>query len=193
MILEIAVATRHSSNAQQGEAGVLSEAELQATVRDSLPRLLRLARRLAGDEELAEEAVQDALLRIARSWRMFRGQSTLETWMTTIVIRCVRDSIKKRTKDNLRYHDGCEDVEPIDGREPLPAKAAECAEMQRALRIAATRLPDRQREVFALVVWEQMAADDVAVLLGIDRQAVYANLHAARTRLRIDLREFLDR
>lgn len=172
---------------------MLSEAELQATVRDSLPRLLRLARRLAGDEELAEEAVQDALLRIARSWRLFRGHSKLETWMTTIVIRCVRDSIKKRTIDNLRYHDGCEDVEPIDGREPLPASAAECAEMQRALRIAATRLPDRQREVFALVVWEQMAADDVAVLLGIDRQAVYANLHAARTRLRTDLREFLDR
>lgn len=171
---------------------MLSEAELQATVRESLPRLLRLARRLTGDEELAEEAVQDALLRIARSWRLFRGQSSFETWMTTIVIRCVRDLIKQRTKEKSKFHDGCVDTDPIDGREPPPAHAAAWAEMQRALRRSAAELPERQREVFALVVWEQMTADEVAVLLKIDRQTVYANLHAARARLRIQLRDYLD-
>lgn len=171
---------------------MLSEAELQAAVRDSLPRLLRLAQRLAGEEELAEEAVQDALLRIARSWRLFGGRSALETWMATIVIRCVRDGIKKRTRERANFHDPCHHPEPVDGREPPPPRVAMCAEMQRALRAAVALLPDRQREVFALVVWEQMSADEVGKMLRIDRQNVYASLHAARSRLRFQLSAFFD-
>lgn len=171
---------------------MLSEAQLQTAVRESLPRLLRLARRLAGEDELAEEAVQEALLRIAKSWRLFRGQASLETWMSTIVIRCVRDGIKKRVRETAARTASCDTSEPVDGREPLPASVAICAELQKALRTAVARLPDRQREVFALVVWEQMTAEEVGQLLKIDRQAVHASLHAARARLRCQLSSFVE-
>lgn len=49
---------------------------------------------------------------------------------------------------------------------------------------ALRRLPDADQEVLRLVAWEQLARDEIALVLGISRAAVRVRLHRARRRLR---------
>ena len=50
-----------------------------------------------------------------------------------------------------------------------------------------SQLPERQREVLVLCVYENMAATDVAELLGLSVQNVYSNLSAAKRNLKDSL------
>src|SRR5208282_2574019 len=53
--------------------------------------MLRLATRLTGRLETAEEIIQEAMLRIARSWSGFRAEADFKTWATRIVVNVFRD------------------------------------------------------------------------------------------------------
>ncbi|QDV70184.1 ECF RNA polymerase sigma factor SigW [Rosistilla carotiformis] len=163
----------------------LSRASLEQAVSDSLPYWLRMAQRLSGDSEIAEEAVQDALVRVAKSWKSFRGQSAIETWVGRIVIHSVRDRLAAR-RPSLQNGDEAGSIEST-ARGPMEELLA--VEQQQRVRAAIATLPDRQREVLTLTIWEAKSATEVAELLEINTQNVYATLHAARQRLKEILRE----
>lgn len=63
-----------------------------------IPAVLRLAVRLTGDVESAEELVQEALFRAARSRQSFRGDSSLRTWLFKIAIHEFRDGVANRKR-----------------------------------------------------------------------------------------------
>lgn len=159
----------------------LSESELERAVESAIPMLLRVANRVSGHPDIAEEAVQDALLRVARSWRSFRGEASLETWLCRIVIHAVRDRIGK-----LRGHTSLSESEDlVDYGSNRPEGHAIERERQQAVRDAVSRLPDRQREVLSLMMWEANSAKQVADLLEISVANVHANLHEAKKRLKV--------
>jgi RNA polymerase sigma-70 factor (ECF subfamily) len=64
--------------------------ELDRLVTEHLPSALRFATRLTGDIDAAEEVVQEALVRVARSWKTFRGEARFQTWLFQIVINVFR-------------------------------------------------------------------------------------------------------
>ena len=51
----------------------------------------RFAIRLTGDVDAAEDVVQTALVRAARSWQTFGGRSTFRSWLFQIVVNACRD------------------------------------------------------------------------------------------------------
>ncbi|MGE0378430.1 MAG: RNA polymerase sigma factor, partial [Planctomycetaceae bacterium] len=65
--------------------------DLDRLVREHLPAAARFATRLTGGPDLAEDLVLEALLRVARSYRTFRGESTFRTWLFQIIINVFRD------------------------------------------------------------------------------------------------------
>src|SRR5262245_18905115 len=85
------LAASHGANRGDGSA---SPARDRTVDRGSFDRLMlehlsaahRLAIRLSGDVDRAEELVQEAMLRASRSWSGFRGQSKFTTWLFAIVI-----------------------------------------------------------------------------------------------------------
>ncbi|MEZ6090050.1 MAG: sigma-70 family RNA polymerase sigma factor [Pirellulaceae bacterium] len=154
----------------------LSDAELEHRIHDALPRLLRLATRLSGNADVAEDALQDALLKVSRSWKRFRGEAALETWMTRILIRCVADQLRKRG----RLHESIQEDNRQDvSRQLGPVEQTLADERREQVRLAIGQLPDRQREVLALSLWEGKSTEQIAELLRISKQNVYANLHAS--------------
>ena len=163
----------------------LTRADLEQAVSDALPRWLRMAQRLSGDPEVAEEAVQDALVRVARSWTSFRGEAALETWIARIVIHSVRDRMRARRSQPVRS----DRVAGITSNSRGPVETALACEQQQRVREAIGDLPDRQREVLSLTIWETRSPAEVADLLEINVQNVYATLHAARQRLKDVLRD----
>ncbi|MFU7559979.1 RNA polymerase sigma factor [Roseiconus sp. JC912] len=175
----------------------LSEQQFAQAVDACLPRLVAIARRLANEEDLASDALQNALLKASKSWQRFQGRSHVETWLIRILIHCVRDAIR----DSRHRRDQVVQTDPNDLSQLLasvadpqrgPTEMASDNETEQLVREAVMDLPHRQREVFSLIVWQGMTANQVAEIIGTNPPNVHANLHAARQRLRNSLQSVLD-
>jgi RNA polymerase sigma-70 factor (ECF subfamily) len=146
--------------------------------------MLRLATRLTGRLETAEEVVQEAMLRIARSWNGFRSEADFKTWATRIILNAFRDWLSKQRKSSP-----LEDVP--DARYADPPACAMAEELGRHIAERVSALPPRQREVMILMTYEGLSADEAARVLDIQVANVYATLYEARQRLRVELAPFL--
>lgn len=166
-----------------GSAG--DEPTLDRLVERHLDETLRFAIRLTGDPHAAEEVVQDAMLRVARSWKTFRGEAQFRTWLFRIVINVFRDRLSRRTSENEIPAD-VPDLRIAD-----PAAEALLNELNRLVAAKVSALPPRQREVLVLITYEGLTPGEVAELLGISEANVYSTLHAARQRLRKELAGYL--
>jgi len=159
---------------------------LDRLVSSHLPETLRFATRLTGDPDTAEEIVQEALTRGARSWKTYRQDAPFRTWLFRIVINTFRDHLRsRRTAEGLTadIHDpGAQD----------PSQLAEAAELSRLIAAQVSALPPRQREVLVLHTYEGLSASEVADLLAISPSNVYATLHVARQRLKEQLAPYLN-
>lgn len=164
----------------------MTDPEFHRLIDENLPQLIATARRIACNEQLAAEALQDAMLRAWKHRGGFNQRSSLTTWLTRILVNCVRDAIDSAARqgchtqswpetDNLSqaFHYTADPADPVIADETI-------SRVQREVSL----LPPRQREVFALMVWENLDSASVSELLGISPQAVHASLHAARCQLR---------
>ncbi len=155
----------------------IDRAEIDRLVVEHLPAALRFALRLTRDPHLAEDVVQEALCRVLRRWRSFRGEASFGTWMLQIVVNVDRD--RRRSQ---------RDVVPLPDNEmvshvALPAEQAAADELHANVRAAIDRLPQRQREVALLALGEGLAARDVARVLETTEANVHTCLHLARKRI----------
>lgn len=158
---------------------------LDNLVDEHLPEALRFAIRLTGDPGAAEDVVQEALLRAARSWRTFRGQAQFRTWLFRIIINVFRDRAPQRPAASSLQAD------VVDPRAGDPAAEILNVELSQIVATRVSALPPRQREVLVLVTYEGLTPRDAAELLGISEASVYSNLHLARQRLRQELAPYL--
>jgi RNA polymerase sigma-70 factor (ECF subfamily) len=169
-----------------------TRAAFDQQVVELIPSLLRLAIRLCGDEHAAEDVVQDALIRAARSWRTFRGDAKLSTWLSSIVVNAFRDRLahveRERTTESLERRE----VEPSDAAAPSPERSAEAEEFGRIIARCVSQLPPRQREVLVLVAYEGLSGRAAASVLGVSEQDVRTNLHYARQKMRELLKPYVD-
>ena len=162
-------------------------ASLDRLVSAHLSEALRLAIRLPGDPEDAEEVLQEALVRVARSWKSFRGEAQFRTWLFRIVINAFRDWVAARKPTESL------DEDVADRRVADPCSEAATAELERLVAARVSALPPRQREVVILTCYEGLSPREAADALGISRANVHATLHVARQRLRRELgRHFLE-
>jgi RNA polymerase sigma-70 factor (ECF subfamily) len=144
---------------------------------EHLPAALRFAQRLTGDSHIAEDVVQEALCRVLRQWRGFRGESQFGTWLLGIVVNVDRD--RRRRQRHVIPLPG-EDVVDTTAQPPVLAAAEE---LSRRIRAAIGELPSRQREVTLLMLGERLSASQAAEVLGISEPNVHTCLHLARKRL----------
>lgn len=158
---------------------------LDELVSEHLSSMRRLAIRLTGRLDFAEEIMQEALLRIVRSWKGFRHQSAFKTWAIRILLNAFHDWLAKR-QDLLPL----EDVSDL--RQPDPLSNALAGELRQYVAQRVSALPPRQREVLVLLVYEGLSAEDVARLLDTRVANVYAALYQARQRLRVELAPFFE-
>jgi RNA polymerase sigma-70 factor (ECF subfamily) len=153
-----------------------------------LPSALRFATRLTGDPDSAEDLVQDALVRVARGWSSFRGESEFRTWLFRIVINAFRDRLTSTRSANLVLPGDL-----ADRRETDPALTAEHLELGQLVGRQVSALPPRQREVIVLIAFEGLSVRQVATMLDITEANVHATLRVARERLRRQLAPYFVR
>ena len=167
-------------------------AAFEELVRVYGPRLLRIARRMMKSEEDARDAVQDAFVSAFKSIGKFEAGSQLSTWLHRIVVNAALmrlRSKRRRPEEDIedylpRFQEDGHQVESSVAWSESADTMIERAELRDLVRSSIDRLPDTYRVVLLLRDIEELAADEVAKILGITTNAVKVRLHRARQALR---------
>src|SRR5919197_66388 len=155
-----------------------------------LSRRLGQLRSLSGPEfdDLAQQAADDALLKILDRLDDFRGLSRFTTWAYKFVMFEVSAKVARhawRRQPPSHHELGFERVaDPVAGG---PGDRLEQQEQLKALAVSIGELTERQREVFVAIALNEVPIDVLAIRLGTNRNAIYKNLFDARRNLRASM------
>lgn len=150
-------------------------------VQRHLPRSVRMAARITGSAVEAEDAVQEAFIRVwkhAAEWESpDAAGAQFSTWFYRIVLNLCIDHKRKRTFTPIE-----EISEPDDGREDAETNLQR-HELSARVRGAVDSLPDRQRAAFVLCFYEERSNKEAAAILGVGVKALESLLVRARKAL----------
>ena len=172
------------------------DSAFEAIVRAHGGRLLSVARRFLGNDEDAQDAVQDAFIRAYKAIHTFEARAQLHTWLHRILVNTALMKLRERRR---RPTASIEDLLPTysaDGHQAVASRDWSDAVLERKetaaiVREAIGRLPDLYREVLVLRDIEEKDTAEAAQLLGTTSNVVKVRLHRARQALRTLLdREF---
>jgi RNA polymerase sigma-70 factor, ECF subfamily len=141
------------------------------------PDLLRFAFWLARDRSVAEDVVQETLIRAWKSQSELKDQAAARPWLLTIVRREHARLYERKRLPTVNV----EEVEAIGD----PALATDGDAGLDDLRRALVQLPVEYREPLVLQVLGGFSTAEIAAQLGLTQQAVLTRLFRARNRLRV--------
>ena len=150
-------------------------------------RLYRLARSVIRDDSEAEDIVQEAYVRAFANLAKFRGDFSLATWLSRIVLNEALGRVRRRRP--------VVDLTEIESRPPTqgqiiafphsspqfdPERTMAQREIQLIVERAIDELPEAFRTVLIARAIEGMSVEDTADLLGLRTETVKTRLHRAR-------------
>lgn len=157
-------------------------------------RIYTFCHRLVGSEHDAADATQDAFVKVLqRLPRLGDRELNFGAYLFTAARNASYDVIGKRKKadtvDEIPEH-GSQPVygEMGDRLDLDPEGAAMLGALQDQVKAANARLPERQREVLALRELEELSYDEIAEMMGMNRNSVAQLISRARIKLRDELR-----
>ncbi len=152
-----------------------NEASFDALVVRHRTFVYRLAHRLTGRHEDADDLAQDAFLRAYRSLHRFRGESLFRTWLTRILVNLAINARQRRREAVT--------LDETDAAVGRPSEAASVT-LRGQVRRAVGTLPRRQRQILMLKVYEEMKFSEIAAAAGISIGTAKATFFQAVRALR---------
>lgn len=141
--------------------------------------MYRYAAWLSRDRSIAEDVVQEALLRAWKSLDALRDEDAAKPWLLTIVRRENARWFERRRLETV-------DIDALTpGQQALLAETADPREEE--LRAAIFRLDDDYREPLVLQVLMGFSTNEIAEMMGLTQGAVLTRLHRARHRLKAEV------
>ena len=145
------------------------------------PRCLRFARNMLGNDQDAEEAVQDAFVRVHDSFPRFREDARFDPWLFRILANRCRTSMARSRRHRMVIEYG--DL-PLAAAAPEEDFGADWAE---EVRMVLDTLPAEQREAFLLRHVEDLSYEDIAAATGVGLSALRMRVKRACDALRARL------
>lgn len=136
---------------------------------------LRVALRLLGNQEDAEDAVQVTFVKLFRGIHAFRAQATFGTYLMRILLRVCFDFIHQRRR--FQFETMTENPGQFVVQNPN-------SDLKLDLQRALTRLPERMRACFVLFAVEGLKQEEIAEILKISVGGVKSNIFHAKSHLR---------
>ncbi len=160
-------------------------------------RLYRLARAILGDDTEAEDALQEAYLNAHRSLGQFRGEASLATWLSRLVVNeCLGRMCRSARRQNvipMTPSPSDREIEAVPSDEVgSPDAAADRAQMRAILERRIDALPETFRAVFVLRSVEELSVEETAACLGIPAETVRSRHFRAKSLLREALAREVD-
>lgn len=152
-------------------------------------RAVRIAYNYLRDAHDADEAVQDAFLKVFTHITTYREEYPFEVWFTRILVNGCLDLRKARTR-RLRWvlpistqPNAAPPPEPV-AQQPSPEDRLMSSERAREITSAVEQLPDRQRLVFTLCHISEHTTSEISQALGLSEATVRVHLFRAVRKLR---------
>lgn len=162
-------------------------------------RLYRVARSMLRNDAEAEDALQDAYLSAYQSLANFRGEASLATWLSRVVVnQCLARMRRQARRDNilpmvsLGGPDEQEHAAMPSEEIHTPDRALLRAELRAVLERKLDELPEAFRTVFVLRCVEELSVEETARCLNIPEATVRTRHFRARSMLRESLAQDID-
>lgn len=138
------------------------------------------ARRLSGDDSVAEEVTSEAFLKAMASLESFRGECSVRVWLCQIAKNCYFSYLKKQRR-----------ILPLETIDTVTLEDAGQLEEQLSDKLSSMEahkllhdLPEPYREVFSLRVFGELGFRQIGTLFGKTENWACVTYHRARKKLR---------
>lgn len=151
--------------------------------------VFRLAYRMTGNEQDAEDVVQESFLRAYRQLGRFEARANFSTWLYRIAANCAVDMMRSRQARRDQSHREALDAADrviADGA-PGPERLAQSAEIDRRIGAAMDRLSPLERAAFTLRHCEGRTIGEIGRTLGLGTSAAKHSVFRAVRKLRAAL------
>ena len=150
--------------------------------------LFRLAYRMTGNQQDAEDVVQDSFLKAYKQLGKFDERASFGTWLYRIAMNCSLDLVRarKRRNEQLAPADAelDEPVLALPSPDPDPSRLALSGEVRDRVTDAMNLLSASERTAFVLRHFEGMCIEDVGRVLGCQPGAAKHSVFRAVQKLR---------
>lgn len=151
--------------------------------------VFRLAFRMTGNEQDAEDLVQETFLRAYKQLHRFDGRSAFGTWIYRICANCSLDLI--RAKKSRREHqplaspdESLHWLDRVAATTPSPERQARSRQINELLEPALERLSEMERAAFVLRHYDGCDIEEIARTLGVQANAAKHSVFRAVQKLR---------
>jgi RNA polymerase sigma-70 factor (ECF subfamily) len=151
--------------------------------------VFRLAYRLTGHEQDAEDVVQETFLRAFRQIRRFEARSSFATWLYRITVNCSHDLLRQRPKAGSRPSLDDPDLgvaallaDPSVSADPMRELASR--RIDERVRLAMSALSDQERSAFVMRHFEGLSIEEIGRMLDLKTSAAKHSIFRAVHKLR---------
>ncbi|MEO8371039.1 MAG: sigma-70 family RNA polymerase sigma factor [Candidatus Solibacter sp.] len=150
--------------------------------------LFRLAFRMTGNQQDAEDVVQDSFLRAYKQLSRFDERASFGTWLYRIAVNCSLDLVRSRKRRNEHIAPADSDMDDpilsLPANDPAPDRLALSGEVRERVAEAMTELSASERTAFVLRHYEGMCIEEVSRVLGCQPGAAKHSVFRAVQKLR---------
>ncbi len=154
-------------------------------VREHGDRVYRLAYRLSGNAQDAEDLTQDTFIRVFRSLSNYQP-GTFEGWLHRITTNLFLDMVRRRSR--IRMEALPEDYDRVPSDRPNPEQIYHDARLDPDLQSALDSLAPEFRAAIVLCDIEGLSYEEIGATLGVKLGTVRSRIHRGRQALREYLR-----
>ena len=137
--------------------------------------MLRMCCMYLGDVHLAQDAVQDAFIKIYRAWHPMDGPAAEKAWVMRVTVNVCKDYLRSAWKRKVNL---------VEQYPELPASEDPPKNEEGRLLAEIMALKPKYREVILLHYYQQLRVNEIAEVLGAPQSTVSIRLRRAREALR---------
>jgi RNA polymerase sigma-70 factor (ECF subfamily) len=167
------------------------EASFEELVRRYMKPIFNFAFRMVGTYSDADDVAQDVFVQVYKSLPSTRLDMPFKPWLYVVARNKCLDFLKRKRPlpFSMLERPGSDEspIAAIAGRDPSPEERAEQADLQRTLRDAIARLPERYRIVVSMRYAGELTFGEIAQALSLPENTVKTHFQRAKEMLRTEL------
>jgi RNA polymerase sigma-70 factor (ECF subfamily) len=187
-----------SDAAEVARARAGDEGAFQALVERHARAVFRLAYRMTGNEQDAEDVVQETFLKAYRRIAQYEDRAAFGSWLHRITANTAYDALRARARRREEAiaqppdDPGSDPLDAFESEAPAPDRIALSDEIARRVRAAMARLSPQERAAFTLRHFEERPIREIAGMLDLDVSATKQSVFRAVRKLREALAPFVE-
>jgi RNA polymerase sigma-70 factor (ECF subfamily) len=176
---------------QESEAAAVARARtgnsdaFRVLIERNARSVFRLAYRLTGNEQDAEDVVQETFLRAYLQLEKYDGRASFHTWIYRIAANYALDLLRARRRHGGSGPEGpAQDVERVASREFGADRMVYSGQVQKRIEAAMGKLTEQERTAFVLRHFEGLSIEEIGEALGAGQSATKNSIFRAVQKLR---------